>query len=461
MNSNSGTITDSGMALYSGTCTSLVLLECDDDDSDNGSMSLITQNGLTPGETIFVRFWDYSDGTGTFDLCATETAVTDIDGDGFDSSTDCDDNDNTVYQNITVFIDSDMDNYDLGSILMCIGDTPPNGFSLTSLGTDCNDNDANINPGVVDIPENGIDEDCDGTDAIPTNQTPIVLDDNETTYSNQEVQINVVANDSDSDGTIDNNSLSVTNPPTNGTISIDFVTGIITYTPNLDYFGIDQFTYIICDNGTPSMCDDALVTIDVQNALPPSAINDDGGTIFINEENGYSFVLQNDTDPNGAITPLTHTVDLDLSQAGIQNTFTSTNPVVVWNYNVIFGSVSCNPDIDVSGIVSLDYEVCDPQGLCDIGTVTFNVIQNTASIIENSTSIAIYPNPVNHFLIIKTNNTEFLDYQIFNLDGKVLLSNSTFYDRIDVSLLNSGIYFLELKTKFDQILRFQFIKENL
>lgn len=67
-----GVMTDSGMAFYSGTCGSLTLLECDDDDSTNGFMSNISMAGLTPGQTIFIRVWEYgNDNNGTFGICAT------------------------------------------------------------------------------------------------------------------------------------------------------------------------------------------------------------------------------------------------------------------------------------------------------------------------------------------------------------------------------------------------------
>lgn len=69
-----GDITDSGMAFYSSsdnTCSgSFTLIECDDDDSPNGAMSLITRSGLTPGNTIFVRVWEYGNNLfGTFSVC--------------------------------------------------------------------------------------------------------------------------------------------------------------------------------------------------------------------------------------------------------------------------------------------------------------------------------------------------------------------------------------------------------
>jgi hypothetical protein len=72
VDTQAGGITDSGMAWYTGTCGALTLLECDDDDSTNGSMSMITRTGLTPGSTIYVRVWEYSnDNPGTFGICVT------------------------------------------------------------------------------------------------------------------------------------------------------------------------------------------------------------------------------------------------------------------------------------------------------------------------------------------------------------------------------------------------------
>ena len=70
--SQTGTMTDGGMAIYSGTaCGVLTLLGCDDDNSTNGAMPALSVSGQTPGATLYIRFWDYGGGTGTFGLCAT------------------------------------------------------------------------------------------------------------------------------------------------------------------------------------------------------------------------------------------------------------------------------------------------------------------------------------------------------------------------------------------------------
>lgn len=52
---------DSGMAVYTGTCGALALFECDDDDSPDGTYSLVSieaADGLA-NQTVYVRVWEY------------------------------------------------------------------------------------------------------------------------------------------------------------------------------------------------------------------------------------------------------------------------------------------------------------------------------------------------------------------------------------------------------------------
>jgi hypothetical protein len=67
-----GTITDAGMAIYRGTPGSLVEIQCDDDNSANGLMSYISRTDFNQYETIYIRVWEYGGGTtGTFGISVT------------------------------------------------------------------------------------------------------------------------------------------------------------------------------------------------------------------------------------------------------------------------------------------------------------------------------------------------------------------------------------------------------
>jgi hypothetical protein len=64
-----GDITDGAMSIYRGTIGSLIQIECDDDDGLDGLMPWIYREDFTPGETIYLRFWEYDGGTsGSFKL---------------------------------------------------------------------------------------------------------------------------------------------------------------------------------------------------------------------------------------------------------------------------------------------------------------------------------------------------------------------------------------------------------
>jgi uncharacterized repeat protein (TIGR02543 family) len=71
-----GGITDGAMALYSGNCGALTLIECDDDDGP-GIMPAISATGLTPGATIYILFWEYGGNQqGTFDISVSNPVAT-------------------------------------------------------------------------------------------------------------------------------------------------------------------------------------------------------------------------------------------------------------------------------------------------------------------------------------------------------------------------------------------------
>lgn len=67
---DNGGMSDGGMAIYSGICSSLTLIECDDDDGP-GAMPSITLTGQTPGATLWIRMWEFgNNNNGSFDICA-------------------------------------------------------------------------------------------------------------------------------------------------------------------------------------------------------------------------------------------------------------------------------------------------------------------------------------------------------------------------------------------------------
>ncbi len=79
--------------------------------------------------------------------------------------------------------------------------------------------------------------------------------------------------------------------------------------------------------------------------------------------------------------------------------------------------------------------------------------------IPESNSFSIYPNPVKNYLTIQSDDYEFKNIIIYNILGQ---SKGTFYkfenNKIDVSFLNSGVYFLQLNSLSGKV-TVKFIKE--
>ncbi|KWS04093.1 internalin, putative [Lysobacter capsici AZ78] len=91
----------------------------------------------------------------------------------------------------------------------------------------------------------------------------------DTAQTNQQtpVTINVIGNDSVTGAPLDPGSLTIANPPANGTVTC--AAGSCTYTPNQFFAGTDTFTYRVCDTSSPTpVCATASVTITVLANAP-------------------------------------------------------------------------------------------------------------------------------------------------------------------------------------------------
>ena len=79
--------------------------------------------------------------------------------------------------------------------------------------------------------------------------SPVAVNDTATTTGTTPVNIDVTANDTDADGTIDKTTVHIVSQPSNGAISaVDATTGVVTYAANGGFTGTDSFTYTVKDN---------------------------------------------------------------------------------------------------------------------------------------------------------------------------------------------------------------------
>jgi len=77
-NIGTGAITDGVMALYSGTCGSLTQIACSDDHTlypgtANDLLPMISASSLTPGSTVYLRYFGYGSSSGLFGICVSTT----------------------------------------------------------------------------------------------------------------------------------------------------------------------------------------------------------------------------------------------------------------------------------------------------------------------------------------------------------------------------------------------------
>ena len=192
------------------------------------------------------------------------------------------------------------------------------------------------------------------------NDAPIAIDDYFTTTEDVPLPLTILqlySNDSDPDGDLFQ-IVTVTLPST-GMITVSLITGVVTYTPPLHFFGVATFNYIISDG---VLTDTATVTVDVLPVNDPPEAKDDTATTPRNTPILIKAV-ENDTDPDGDdLNIVTVVVPLD----GVV-TFSGTK------------AITYTPDLGFIGTVTFTYVVSDGPAT-DSAIITVNVALPTDTV---------------------------------------------------------------------------------
>ncbi len=213
---------------------------------------------------------------------------------------------------------------------------------------------------------------------------PVANRNDVTTAFNTNINIPVLANDTDKAGrpaALTNVSAPVvTAQPANGTLLVN-ADGTITYNPDDTFSGQDSFIYRICDLIDPAKCDTALVIIQVGSA-PPVANPDSYSTSF--NTNLTMTVLGNDVDKAARPAALTN-----VSAPSIFSQ--PSNGTVLVNAN---GTITYNPDDTFAGQDSFIYRICDliDPSKCDTALVTIRIGSAPPTAIRNDVTTAFNTN---------------------------------------------------------------------
>ncbi len=203
------------------------------------------------------------------------------------------------------------------------------------------------------------------------NEAPNAINDNVEINEDESIVISVLDNDTDPQDNIDINSLIIINNPVNGELTLNNTTAEITYTPNENYFGTDNFRYRVFDDLGYS--DDATVSISI---LPindsPIVVDDEAetnedGSVIIN-------VLNNDYDIDS---------DAELFTVSITQQPENGNATVN-NLN----EIEYTPNDNFNGSDVFEYQVCDAENGCNNAQVIVEILP------QNDTPVA-YDDEVN------------------------------------------------------------------
>jgi VCBS repeat-containing protein len=180
---------------------------------------------------------------------------------------------------------------------------------------------------------------------IPVNDAPVAEDDHAGTDEDTPVTVMVLVNDTD----VDNDVLSILLVTQGAHGSVAHTSSNLTYSPNVNFCGVDSFTYEISDGNGGTDSAPVSIVISCLNDQPTAA--DDSATIF-EDTSTTIYVLENDTDLDG------DGLIIDAVTQGGYGTVTN-------NLN----DIAYSPGTNYCGTDTFTYAISDGNGGTDVASV--------------------------------------------------------------------------------------------
>tara|TARA_B110000967_G_C18897995_1_gene572222 strand:+ start:721 stop:5196 length:4476 start_codon:yes stop_codon:yes gene_type:complete len=256
---------------------------------------------------------------------------------------------------------------------------------------------------------------------VDINDTPVAVNDELTILEDAAVSsTNVVLNDTDED----NDNLSIINLSFdgNGTVTVNTDNISIDYIPEENFNGTETITYTLSDGELTST---ATLTISVtaQNDAPIAQ----DGTITLAQGNTEIVSL--------------NASDIDSSQL----TFNIQDQPVNGSVTIDGNIATFIANESYTGSDSFTFTATDGDLESNLATITVDVTLSANNF--NLNNIKTYPNPVNYYYIIDSYLP--LELKIYDVNGRIISKYSLKEgeNRIDTSLLSSGIYLFNYNHK--------------
>jgi len=232
------------------------------------------------------------------------------------------------------------------------------------------------------------------------NQLPNINNESFTTNLNTQVDGNILANDSDADGTLSVNTVPLLNAA-NGIFSTD-VSGNFTYVPNNGFSGIDTMVVLVCDNN--NACENDTIFITVINNISPAVVNEIINTTEDNSVNGN--ILLNDSDIDGTLSATIIPILNPLN--GLFNITSN-------------GDFTYTPNQNFNGIDTVVIAVCDNLGACvnDTIFITISPVNDLPNILNENIVVQLNTPFSGNILINDTDIEGPLSSSILPLFGPV------------------------------------------